>query len=229
MATRKAIIFDKDGTLFDFGASWGPWAEAVLSEIESLVPGVSEDVSRAFGFDRITGAFDPDSVVIAGTTEDTVAAIESIVPNNVPLLSILDKHAQNVRQQPVLGLHVTLSDLAEDFVLGVVTNDGATAARKHLELHGISDLFSFVAGYDSGFGSKPAPGQLLAFCEATNVPPSACVMVGDSLHDLIAGRSAGMETVGVLTGIADQTELSPHADIVMSDIGGLRAWLSERD
>ena len=27
-----AMIFDKDGTLFDFRASWGAWTEAVLAE-----------------------------------------------------------------------------------------------------------------------------------------------------------------------------------------------------
>lgn len=227
MESKKAIIFDKDGTLFDFGASWGPWAEAVLSEIEALVPGVSNDVAHAFGFDREKGVFAPESVVIAGTSEDTVAAIEALVPDHVDLLTILDRHAKDVQQQPVFGLHQTLSDLAQDFILGVVTNDGEVAARAHLGKHEIEDHFSFVAGYDSGFGSKPEPGQLLAFCEATGVPSASCVMVGDSLHDLIAGRAAGMATVGVLTGIADVEELSPKADIVMPDIRGLREWLSD--
>ena len=227
MEPKKAIIFDKDGTLFDFGASWGPWAEAVLSEIEGLVPGVSKDVAHAFGFERAKGVFAPESVVIAGTSEDAVAAIEALVPANVDLLAILDRHAKNVQQEPVFGLLETLSDLARDFILGLVTNDGEVAARAHLGRHEISDHFSFIAGYDSGFGSKPEPGQLLAFCEATGVPSANCVMVGDSLHDLVAGRAAGMATVGVLTGIADVNELSPKADIVMPDMRGLREWLSD--
>ena len=66
MATRKAIIFDKDGTLFDFGASWGPWAEAVLSEIESLVPGVSEDE----GFSHYPVHVAKDEKPIAGGVEE---------------------------------------------------------------------------------------------------------------------------------------------------------------
>lgn len=51
------------------------------------------------------------------------------------------------------------------------------------------------------------------------------VMVGDSTHDLVAGRRAGMRTVGVLTGVAGQGELAPHADVVLPHIGHLLEWL----
>ncbi|MFD2856539.1 HAD family hydrolase [Seohaeicola zhoushanensis] len=50
-------------------------------------------------------------------------------------------------------------------------------------------------------------------------------MVGDSTHDLFAGRTAGMHTVGVLTGVAGHEDLAPHADVVLPDIGHLPAWL----
>ena len=53
-------------------------------------------------------------------------------------------------------------------------------------------------------------------------------MVGDSTHDLIAGRAAGMWTVGVLTGIAATDELAPYADAVLPDIGHLPGWLDAR-
>jgi phosphoglycolate phosphatase len=51
-------------------------------------------------------------------------------------------------------------------------------------------------------------------------------MVGDSLHDLHAGRAAGMRTVGVLTGPAPRAELSPEADIVLGSIAELPDWLA---
>ena len=53
------------------------------------------------------------------------------------------------------------------------------------------------------------------------------VMVGDSLHDLVAGRAAGMQTVGVLTGPACRDELAPCADVVLPDIGHLTTWLGD--
>ena len=51
-------------------------------------------------------------------------------------------------------------------------------------------------------------------------------MVGDSTHDLIAGRAAGMATIGVLTGTAGHADLAPYADVVFPDIGHIPAWLS---
>jgi phosphoglycolate phosphatase len=89
----------------------------------------------------------------------------------------------------------------------------------------VLDLFDFVAGCDSGWGGKPAPGQLLAFAERVGVNPLRSVMVGDSLHDLHAGRDAGMKRAAVLTGIAAADELAPHADVVLPDISHLAAWI----
>ncbi|MGR3462852.1 MAG: HAD family hydrolase, partial [Roseovarius sp.] len=51
-------------------------------------------------------------------------------------------------------------------------------------------------------------------------------MVGDSTHDLIAGRAAGMACVGVLPGTATQADLAPFADAVLPDIGHLPGWLT---
>jgi len=109
--------------------------------------------------------------------------------------------------------------------LGVATNDAEAPARAHLDTAGVTEKLDFIAGFDSGFGGKPAPGQLLGFCDAVDLAPEVCVMVGDSTHDLRAGRAAGMATVAVLTGVACQAELAPDADVVLGSIAELAAWL----
>jgi len=53
-------------------------------------------------------------------------------------------------------------------------------------------------------------------------------MVGDSTHDMAAGRAAGFTCVAVLTGVADAVDLAPHADAVLPDIAALGAWLDGR-
>jgi phosphoglycolate phosphatase len=50
-------------------------------------------------------------------------------------------------------------------------------------------------------------------------------MVGDSRHDLTAGRAAGMRTIGVLTGLATAQDLAGDATAVLDHIGHLPAWL----
>jgi phosphoglycolate phosphatase len=112
--------------------------------------------------------------------------------------------------------------------LGVATNDSEAPARAHLAHAGIADLFAFVAGYDSGWGGKPAPGQLLAFARAAGLDPGACAMVGDSLHDLAAARAAGMAGVAVLTGIAGRDTLAPAADAVLGSVAELPDWIAAR-
>ena len=80
-------------------------------------------------------------------------------------------------------------------------------------------------GCDSGWGGKPAPGQLLEFLRRFNLTPSRVAMVGDSRHDLDAGRAAGMHAVAVLTGMAVRDDLTDHADVVLDDISALDGWI----
>jgi phosphoglycolate phosphatase len=106
-------------------------------------------------------------------------------------------------------------------ILGVATNDSEASANTHLETIGVSGFFKYIIGYDSGFGSKPDPDQCLAFCSKAGIQPDECVMVGDSLHDMQAGKLAGMKTVGVLSGLADKTSLEPAADVILPDVSYL--------
>ena len=112
--------------------------------------------------------------------------------------------------------------------LGVATNDAEAPALSHLDAAGVRARFDFVAGSDSGYGAKPGPGQLLAFCDRVGVAPAQALMVGDSTHDLKAGRAAGMRTAAVLTGMALADDLAPFADVVLPHIGHVPDWLGLR-
>ncbi|MEY4983322.1 MAG: hypothetical protein RIR62_1588 [Pseudomonadota bacterium] len=222
-----AIIFDKDGTLFDFRASWGAWAASLLAELaaEGHDPAT---LGRAIGFDPLTRAFRPDSPVIAGTPDDIAEALLPALPegDGPALVARINRLAAEAPMVPATDLAAVLGALrARGMRLGVATNDAEAPAHRHLERAGVHPLFDFIAGFDSGYGPKPAPGQLLAFAARFGLSPDRVVMVGDSLHDLHAGRAAGMRVVAVLTGIATADVLAPHADAVMADISGLGAWI----
>ncbi|HMO08327.1 MAG TPA: HAD family hydrolase [Paracoccaceae bacterium] len=221
------IVFDKDGTLFDFRASWGGWAARLLRDL-SADPDEAQRLGAAIGFDTRSATFHPDSPVIAATAEDIAADLVPHLPgwSHAALVARMNALAEAAPMAPAVPLRPVLSDLRRRGLrLGLATNDTEAPARAHLVAHGVDDLFDFVAGYDSGHGAKPAPGQLLAFAAATGLVPAQVVMVGDSRHDLMAGRAAGMRTVGVLTGIAGAAELAPLADTVLPDIAALGAWI----
>lgn len=221
------IIFDKDGTLFDFRLSWGAWCEALMRELAGQ--GVSaETLGRAIGFDSATRQFAPDSRVIAGTPDEIAADLLPYFPQETAqsLLTRINRLAAEAPMVPAVDLRAVLGGLrVRGLKLGLVTNDAETPAHAHLAAAGIDDLFDFVAGFDSGHGAKPKPGPLLAFCRKTGLDPSRVAMVGDSRHDLEAGHAAGMHRVAVLTGIAKADDLAPFADVVLDNIAGLSGWM----
>lgn len=222
------LLFDKDGTLFDFRVSWGRWAQGFLTGI-AMDKAHARRLGRAIGFDLDSGAFSPDSPVIAATAADIAAALAPEL-SGVSVEDLTDRIDASAGQAPMseaVPLRPLLSALrAAGLRLGVATNDSEVPARQHLANHGITDCFDFISGYDSGHGAKPGPGMCLAFARQLGLEPSRVVMVGDSRHDLDAGRAAGMRTIAVLTGIAKREELAPHADVVLADIGAIPGWLS---
>lgn len=228
----KGLLFDKDGTLFDFAATWESWAEAFLLRVCQGDRARAAGVGAAIGFDLDNRSFARDSVVIAGTPEEVTHALLPHFPDltALQLADILNEEAENAPQAEAVPLIPLLNGFrARGLRLGVATNDAERPALAHLETAGITALFDFIAGFDSGFGGKPAPGQMLAFAEAVGLAPANIAMIGDSTHDLRAGRAAGMTTIAVLTGLARSDELAPLADVVLPDIGHLPDWLLARD
>lgn len=228
MGKVQGLLFDKDGTLFDFRATWGGWTRRLIDDLSSGTPALATQLAQVLGYDLQSGDFAPESPVIALTTAEirdlllphlsgadpgrllarmNMLALENDMAEAVPLLPLFTRFRQ-------MGLAV-----------GLATNDAEIPARAHLEAAGIDGLFDFVAGFDSGWGGKPATGQMRAFLSQTGLEPGAVAMVGDSLHDLHAGRAAGMRTVAVLTGIANGADLAPHADVVLENIGMLPDWI----
>lgn len=228
MTRFDGVLFDKDGTLFEFGTTWDAWAEAFLLRACDQDRDKAARIGATIGFDLPLRRFNPDSVVIAGTPDDIALLLMPHFPNHdhASLIGLLNDEAAKAPQAEAVPLAPLLDGLrARGLRLGVATNDGIAPARAHLEAAGVQDRFDFIAGSDSGHGAKPDPGQLLAFCDLLGLSPDRCVMVGDSLHDLHAGRAAGMATVGVLTGMAGADILSPASDVILPDIGHLPEWL----
>ena len=228
----KGIIFDKDGTLFDFNATWGTWTRGMLEAETGGDPALFAALADALGYDSDRNRFRQSSMVIASTQAEVADVILSVLPglDRAELLNRMNAAAAEVEQVEAVPLRPYYEGLkSAGLKVGIATNDSEGPARRHLERAGVAHLFDFIAGYDSGFGAKPEAGQLLGFCKAVALTPDQCLMVGDSTHDLHAGRLAGMRTVGVLTGPAPRAELAPHADVVLANIGEIPTWLASEN
>lgn len=233
----RALLFDKDGTLFDFQRTWGPFGLRVVEQLSGGEPSLSRRLASAIGIDLSTGVYSAQSLVIAGTTTDVVKALSAHLPewSGSDLTQWLDREAKSAGERSLAPAAKDLAGLLETlqesgYVLGVATNDSRASALSQLSQAGITERFDFVAGYDSVEIGKPAPDMIHAFAAAIDTPTSAIAMIGDSLHDLAAARAAGCgAAIGVLTGPASEAALTPHADAVLPSIDDLPAWLAARN
>jgi len=224
----RGLLFDKDGTLFDFKGSWGRWLKVQIERLSGGDQAKADALCKATGYYPDDNSFDPASVVIAGTPGDIVEAMLPHLPqfDRQGLLEHLIETSAHALQDEAVPLTPLLNRFkAAGLKLGVATNDAEMPARAHLNSAQIESAFDFISGSDSGFGAKPAPGMQNAFCDAVELRPEQVAMVGDSTHDLLAGKAAGMYRIAVLTGVANNNELAPHADVVLNSIGDIPEFL----
>ncbi len=230
MTDFRGIIFDKDGTLFDFEATWTPWAQKFFLRMCDGDRAKAQNLGLAVGFDLEQGRFERDSIVIAGTPEEIVEGLAPLFPDHseAAIVSIVNAEAEAAPMVETVPLVPFLKGLKlRGLKLGVATNDAEAPAVAHISAVGADAQFDFICGSDSGYGGKPEPGQIIGFCNAMGISADEVIMVGDSLHDLIAGKAAGCTTIGVLTGLATRDELAPHADVVLRNIGEIPFWLDQ--
>jgi len=223
----KGVLFDKDGVLVDFDATWCP---AAVKVIETLADGDADKrmaLAEAAGFDLEISRFRKDSIFIAGSASELVDRWASILPE-MPKYALGSQSralftrfgAEHVASYPDVA--DTLAALGEARVaMGIATNDEEISARTQMRTLRLDGRFAFVAGADTGHGAKPEPGMLFAFAAHIGAEPHEIVMVGDSTHDMNAARAAKMVAVAVGTGPASLEDLRPHADHCISRLGEL--------
>jgi phosphoglycolate phosphatase len=227
----RGILFDKDGTLFDFQKSWSPINLRAAAHAAGADQALLLRLLAAAGIDSATGHALPDSLIAAGNAEEIAAAwidAGSLMPK-AALTADLDRiflegamDMVPAADLPALFLRLTAAGL----VLGIASSDSEAAVRRAAERFGIAAQISFLCGYDSGFGPKPTDGMPLAFCRTVGLPPAAVAVVGDSVHDMEMGRRAGLGLrIGVLTGAGTRETLAPHAHAVIAGIADLERML----
>ncbi len=221
------ILFDKDGTLIRYDESWGP-VNREAARIAAAGNAALEPVLLVVGgMDPETGKTKADSLLAAGNSAEIAegfiaAGSQFDVADLTRELDALFLRAAEF-SVPVADLPSVFSDLkARGLKLGIASSDNEKAIRRMAESFGIISHVDFIAGYDSGFGTKPQPGMMLAFCEAVGLEPGQVAMVGDNNHDMHMGRAAGAGlNLAVLTGTGTRETLSALADHCLDDITAL--------
>lgn len=225
----KGVLFDKDGTLFEYGNTWQIWCERVIDHLAEGNRSLRDRLAERGGYSFVDKTFTSNSLVVSASTDEIIHAWAELHPTYgfKEIESVGLSYLKDLPLLPVCDLAQMIADLkAMGMAVGCGTNDYESSARDQLTRAGVLDHFDFVCGYDSGFGAKPAPGMLRAFADHVGVKTSELAMVGDSTHDLHSGSAAGVALkVGVLTGPAGRNDLEHAADVVLDSVGSLAGWL----
>ncbi len=94
--------------------------------------------------------------------------------------------------------------------LGVVTSKLSNSVTRGLEVTGLTDYFKVLVSADSVENAKPHPEPVHKALELMGARADRTVFIGDSPHDLAAGRAAGVRTAAALWGPFTRRDLQPH-------------------
>ncbi len=239
----RAILFDKDGTLIDYRATWQAANRAAAADLAAAAgqgDAFTDELLRRLGYEPATGEFAADSPLLWATNAE-IAARWSMAPELAGVGDVLARVERYFADQaafppvPVTDLAALFDRLtARGLKLGVATMDSTAAAEATLARLAVRDRIAFVAGADGGFGLKPDPGMVLGFCRALGLAPAEVLVVGDHPADLAMARAAGAGVaVAVLTGGCPPAALHGQADLVLPSIAelesGLDGWSGWRD
>jgi HAD superfamily hydrolase (TIGR01549 family) len=212
----KAICFDVDGTLRDTDDQYVLRFTRLFHPVRRVLPG--RDPQKAAR--RLVMTFDtPINAVY--TVLDWLHLDDEVIRM---LEWLQERHLrQDKPHLPLIpGTIAALERLAPRYPLAVVSARGAYGTHQFLEMRGLLKFFGCVAHGQSTPHTKPWPDPVLWAAEQLGVLPEECLMIGDTTVDIRAGRAAGAQTIGVLSGFGDRKELCRvRADHILPSVADL--------
>ena len=193
--TRLALLFDLDGTLLDT-------VDLLVQCMTHTFTGRSRAPSRD---QWIAGIGTPLRQQLAAWADDD-ALVEDLVSRYRDYQAL---HFERMTST-FSGVHELLQwAKGRGHALGVVTSKGAGMTTRSLEHVHLASMFDVVVTVESTTRNKPHPEPVLHALDTLGILAGRAVFVGDSPHDMLAGRSAGVATVACLWGPFSREQLAP--------------------
>ncbi len=219
----QAILFDLDGTLVDSVPDLTTAIDAMLSELGLAAAGECR-VRNWVG----NGALKlvERALAFSLTVDASVLDQQQFKQAHQLFLDFYSSsNGNNSRLYP--GVSETLASLSNhNMPLAVVTNKPVQFVPALLLRLNIERYFKVLVGGECTAKRKPSSEPLIYACRLLAAKPSACLMVGDSIHDIQAAKAAGMPILAVDYGYnhGEDIRLS-KPDGVMDNFSQLLKWV----
>lgn len=221
-ARVKALLFDIDGTLSDTDDQWVSRLTRALRPLRFLFP------------KRDPQPFARRLVMSMDAPGNAVFAMLDRFNLDEPLARLSDRMRDRNKPLPhggfrlVEGTAEMLEKLHQRYPLGVITARDKYTAGMFLQQFNLSPLFGAIASAQTCPHTKPYPDPILWVAAQLGVEPHACVLIGDTVVDIRAGKAAGAQTVGVLCGFGSESELRhAGADLILTSPAELLTILAD--
>eukprot|EP00960_Hanusia_phi_P043833 756297-Hanusia_phi.AAC.2 len=228
----KLVIFDKDGTLISFDATWSKWADDLIARF------VSKCGDKLRGPLADTLGYDLERKKVRGEKSLMAWAAQPIIRQAVEVClteqgGMQERDARQAVKEcwaeceegevsPISRCTRTLFESLHrmGIMTGVCTSDARRPTEMNLRSLGVSSMVHHsICGDDSFNVPKPAPDNAWNFCKRLGVRPEETIIVGDTNADLRMARAAGVGgSIGVLSGVGTEEDLKANADLIVEDV-----------
>ncbi len=195
--TRLALLFDLDGTLID---SIGLLLDCMYYAFEGRSPAPT----RA---QWVAGIGTPLRTQLAEWATDA-EDVDRLVTR---YREYQDRHLEALTTPYPRVLETLSWARAEGHATGIVTSKGKIMTARSLAHVGIAESFDTVVTYEETARHKPLPDPVQLALARLGVEPALALFVGDSPHDMHAGRAANVATAAATWGPFSRAELAPAA------------------
>lgn len=218
MSVKKLLLFDIDGTLLMTGGVGAFALTQVFREMFSV-----EDAWKELVPDGKTDFLIMDE--LASSSLGRLLTREECAYATDRYHEIFEEHilgSEGFRLLPGVPVLLEILSKRKDLALGIATGNFEKAAWLKLRKGNIHNHFHF-----GGFGSDSAHRAELTQKAAERgfekigrrLDPQNVWVIGDTQHDITAGKSMGARTAGVTTGRMKAADFKPYApDYVLSDL-----------
>lgn len=209
-----ALIFDLDGTLVDSAPDIAASVAYALQHIGHQAPSLAK-VRSYIGNGAVR-------LIHRSLTSDVNGIADDALFNEASTY-FFEHYETNIcdRSIPYHGVTETLIELRDrGYLLACVTNKPTRFTVPLLAQLGLDQFFSLILSGDSLDAKKPSPDQLLYVANHFEIAPQQCVMVGDTVTDVLAAKNADMPAIYVTYGYGDISDVESFDPLALVDSFG---------